>query len=140
MRVKSVNKGITKSQPAIPGAGLAKVIDAAAQAVMLNQWETTGQLEAASLSSVSQTGPVLPATLSLAAAASLFLDTLKGQSSATARTYRTGCRRLMWFVYSSGRGCPDRLEIASLSPTILEDFYLWLVAAYGRQARTTHSN
>ncbi len=133
--------GYNSENPPVPAdTGYDKEIDAAGQHALLHQWEISGQHEAQSLNTVTQAGSVLPRTLSLAAATSLFLATLKGQSSATARTYRTGCRRLMWFVYSTGRGVPDGLAITSLSPTVLEDFYLWLVGTYGRQARTTHSN
>jgi site-specific recombinase XerD len=79
----------------------------------------------------------LPQDLPLASAVSLFLATLKGQSEQTLKTYRVGCRRFMWFIFSTDRGEPTQVTVSSLSPLVLEEFYLWLVDSYGRKARAT---
>jgi site-specific recombinase XerD len=106
------------------------------QSQLLPQWE------AASHSHIKEKGlePTqtrLPQDLPLASAVSLFLATLKGQSEQTLKTYRVGCRRFMWFIFSTDRGEPTQMPISSLSPLVLEEFYLWLVDNYGRKARAT---
>lgn len=103
---------------------------------LLKRWETAGAAYLAP-EQVKPVVPQLPADLPLAAGVNLFLATLKGQSQETAKTYRVGCRRFMWFVYTTTEQAPDRLAVADLSPLVLEDFYLWLVASYGRKARAT---
>jgi hypothetical protein len=70
----------------------------------------------------------------------MFLKTLQGRSQETARSYRKGCRRFLWFLYSTQRGEPSELAITALDPLILEDFYGWQVEQYGRQARITIDN
>ncbi len=121
----------------------------------LKHWETLGEQELIVLSLKSATGDnlskttqsahnnptqaFLPENLNLAAAVNLFLTTLKGQSEQTQKTYRVGCRRFLWFIYASGRGNPATITVYSLSPFILEEYYLWLVETYGRQARATTS-
>ncbi len=103
---------------------------------LLKRWETAG---AAYLvpPAAKPAIPQLPADLPLAAGVNLFLATLKGQSQETAKTYRVGCRRFMWFIYTTTGQMPDRLAVSALSPLVLEEFYLWLVAIYGRKARST---
>lgn len=106
------------------------------QADFLKQWESAGKTFLAP----EPARPLvekLPADLPLAAGVNLFLATLQGQSQETAKTYRVGCRRFMWFIYTTTDKAPDRLAVADLSPLVLEDFYLWLVATYGRKARAT---
>lgn len=105
------------------------------QRALLNRWESaaTAYLEAERLKSANQ----LPEDLPLAAGITLFLETLKGQSQETAKTYRVGCRRFMLFIYDTTGRAADRTAVTGLSPLVLEDFYLWLVATYGRKARST---
>ena len=129
----------------------------AAAKALLAQWEATGQEQLQSVSSdhtraatttsfeASQPPPssphqyraALPQDLSLAAAVASFLATLKGQSQQTHKSYRVGCRRFMWFCWATGLGDPCVVTVTSMSPFVLEDFYLWLVEWYGREARTT---
>src|SRR3954447_6517953 len=96
---------------------------AADQPDLLKQWETAGAAYLAP-EQVKPVVPQLPADLPLAAGVNLFLATLKGQSQETAKTYRVGCRRFMWFVYTTTGQAPDGLAVADLSPLVLEDFYL----------------
>jgi site-specific recombinase XerD len=103
---------------------------------LLSRWETAG-LAYLAPEQVKPIVPQLPPDLPLAAGVSLFLGTLKGQSRETAKTYRVGCRRFMWFIYTTTGHAPDRLAVSALSPLVLEDFYLWLVGTYGRKARST---
>ena len=114
------------------------------QTLLLNSWETSGyeQLSQARLydskhRQVVNVGESLPQNLTLSAAIGIFLSTLAGQSKQTHKTYRVGCRRLMWFVYSTDRGLPHELLVSEMSPGVLEDFYLWLVDNYGKQNRAT---
>ncbi len=110
------------------------------QSSLLNEWESAGKSYFGT-GRVLQAGMAqLPADLPLAAGVQLFLDTLKGQSQETAKTYRVGCRRFMWFMYETTGQAPDQASIYELSPLVLEDFYLWLVATYGRKARATCSS
>ena len=110
------------------------------QPALLTQWETAGKTYFGAGRSLVVGMAQLPEDLPLAAGVQLFLDTLKGQSQETAKTYRVGCRRFMWFVYDTTGQAPDQATIYSLSPLVLEDFYLWLVATYGRRARATVSS
>lgn len=107
------------------------------QATLLTEWETGAKnyfgAGRALITGMNQLPPELP----LAAGVHLFLETLKGQSQETAKTYRVGCRRFMWFIFKTTGQPPDQATIYELSPLVLEDFYLWLVATYGRKARAT---
>jgi site-specific recombinase XerD len=73
----------------------------------------------------------LPQDLDVAAGTELFLATLGGKSRATARTYRTGCRRFWTFLYETGRGEPPATPVVKLPASILERYYEWLLAKYG---------
>lgn len=110
---------------------------AADQSALLTEWESAARAYFGTGRS-GQTGTgQLPEDLPLAAGVQLFLDTLRGQSQETAKTYRVGCRRFLWFVYETTGHAPDQATVYGLSPLVLEDFYLWLVATYGRKARAT---
>lgn len=114
------------------------------QLELLNSWEAAGYQQLTQLrlydpkhQQVIHVGDNLPSSLSLSAACLVFLSTLSGQSKQTHKTYRVGCRRLMWFIYSTDRGLPQELTVFEMSPSVLEDFYLWLVDSYGKQNRAT---
>ncbi len=111
---------------------------------VLNGWEREGYRQLAELKMydpahrrIIGVPEQLPPELTLNAAIILFIATLTAQSKQTSKTYRVGCRRLMWFIYSTEGGRPDQLPVVQLSPAVLEDFYLWLVETYGKQARAT---
>ena len=65
---------------------------------LLAQWEEASHAYVNS-HGLLPTQARLPQDLPLASAVSLFLSTLKGQSDQTAKTYRVGCRRFMWFIF-----------------------------------------
>jgi site-specific recombinase XerD len=106
------------------------------QSQLLTEWEEAS-LTYIKAQSLEPTQARLPQDLPLASAVGLFLATLKGQSDQTLKTYRVGCRRFMWFIFSTERGEPTQVTVSSLSPLVLEEFYLWLVDNYGRKARAT---
>jgi site-specific recombinase XerD len=64
-----------------------------------------------------------------------FLRTLSGKSPRTRTTYATGIGRVR--VYLSERGELAAWTPATLTPTSLEDLYVWLVHEYGREQRPT---
>jgi site-specific recombinase XerD len=66
-----------------------------------------------------------------------FAASLAGKSPHTARTYRTGLDRLQ--EYLAERGLPPETPTDALPADLLERCYTWLVARYGRGARTTHN-
>src|SRR5690349_11319990 len=103
------------------------------QSQLLTRWERHSQFLIKE-QGIEPAQARLPQALPLASAVSLFLVTLKGQSDQTLKTYRVGCRRFMWFIYSTERGEPAQVTVSSLSPLVLEEFYLWLVDNYGRKA------
>ena len=107
------------------------------QSALLTEWETGAKSYFGKGRSLITGTSQLPPELPLAAGVYLFLETLKGQSQETAKTYRVGCRRFMWFIFETAGQIPDQATIYELSPLVLEDFYLWLVATYGRKARAT---
>lgn len=104
------------------------------EAALKDSWEAAGKTQAERLDPVQ---PGLPAEISLACGINLFLGSLKGQSMQTYKTYRVGCRLLMFFVYESGRGNPAQVPVAQLPPLVLEDYYLWLVERYSRAKKMT---
>jgi site-specific recombinase XerD len=64
-----------------------------------------------------------------------FLASLSGKSPKTYSTYQTGLARFRNFL--SSRGQLEGWSAASLSPTLLEEFYGWLVRQHGRERRPT---
>ena len=72
----------------------------------------------------------------LAEALAAFAATLAGKSPHTARTYATGLDRLQ--EYLSARGVAADTPTALLPGDLLEGYYTWLVARFGRGARSTH--
>jgi integrase/recombinase XerC len=64
-----------------------------------------------------------------------YLNTLGGKSPRTYTTYRTGLRRFR--SYLEARGPLERWTPAKIGPTLLEEFYAWLVRQHGRERRAT---
>ena len=64
-----------------------------------------------------------------------FLDSLSGKSPKTYTTYQTGLARFREFV--AGRGQLEAWQPSSLGPSVLEDFYGWLVRRHSRERRAT---
>jgi site-specific recombinase XerD len=64
-----------------------------------------------------------------------FLNTLGGKSPRTFSTYQTGLRHFREFVEQ--RGAIEEWRPERVSPTLLEEFYTWLVRRYGRERRAT---
>lgn len=64
-----------------------------------------------------------------------FLASLGGKSPKTHATYRTGLLRFRAFLES--RGELEGWSPAALGPTLLEEFYAWLVRRHGREHRAT---
>src|SRR5438477_6160062 len=67
--------------------------------------------------------------------AAQFLDSLGGKSPKTYTTYQTGLARFREFL--EARGQLAAWQPASLGPTVLEDFYGWLVRRHSRERRAT---
>jgi len=61
-----------------------------------------------------------------------FLRALAGRSERTAATYATALGRLDEFLIARGLD-PAALAVEALPANLLEEFYLWLVRAYGRE-------
>jgi site-specific recombinase XerD len=64
-----------------------------------------------------------------------FLNTLGGKSPRTYSTYRTGLNRFR--AYLEDRGALETWAPEAIRPTLLEEFYAWLVRQYGRERRAT---
>jgi site-specific recombinase XerD len=64
-----------------------------------------------------------------------FLDSLGGKSPRTYATYQTGLVTFRTFLES--RGQLADWQPGSVKPTLLEDFYTWLVRQHGRERRAT---
>lgn len=64
-----------------------------------------------------------------------FLATLGGKSPRTHDTYRTGLRHFREYV--AQRGSLEAWAPSHVRPTLLEEFYAWLVRKYGRERRAT---
>ena len=64
-----------------------------------------------------------------------FLASLGGKSPKTYATYQTRSRALRAFLES--RGQLEGWRPDSLGPTLLEEFYAWLVRRHGRERRAT---
>jgi len=64
-----------------------------------------------------------------------FLASLGGKSPKTYATYQTGLVRFRAFLEK--RGQLEHWQPESLGPTLLEEFYAWLVRQYGRERRAT---
>ncbi|GAC1329240.1 MAG: site-specific tyrosine recombinase XerD [Chloroflexota bacterium] len=64
-----------------------------------------------------------------------FLDSLGGKSPRTYTTYATGLGRYRAFLEE--RKQLEAWEPARLTPTVLEEFYGWLVRQHGREHRST---
>jgi site-specific recombinase XerD len=64
-----------------------------------------------------------------------FLASLGGKSPKTYATYQTGLVRFRAFLES--RGQLEGWRPDSLGPTLLEEFYAWLVRRHGRERRAT---
>ncbi len=71
------------------------------------------------------------------AALAAFLGSLAGKSPHTARTYATALDRFR--DYLAERQLAPTLPTAALPADLLEGYYTWLVARYGRTARATHT-
>jgi site-specific recombinase XerD len=67
--------------------------------------------------------------------AAQFLDSLGGKSPKTYTTYQTGLARFREFL--DARGQLAAWQPALLGPTVLEDFYGWLVRRHSRERRAT---
>jgi site-specific recombinase XerD len=104
------------------------------ESALKDSWEAEGKAQASRLDAAQAT---LPDNLSVACGVSLFLQTLKGQSVQTHKTYRVGCRVFLFFLHETDRGNPAQLPVVSLPPLILEDYYLWLVERYSRAKKMT---
>ncbi len=107
-----------------------------AETILKDRWEAAGQAQAVNL---DPSQDQLPAGVSIAAGMGLFLQTLKGQSAQTHKTYRVGCRVFLYFLYETGRGDPAQLTVTGLPPLILEEYYLWLVERFSREKKMTVS-
>ncbi len=86
---------------------------------------------------MSETKRIEAAAPSLGEAIAAFKDTLSGKSPRTLSTYATGLRRLADYVTAVLKLKPDEVPISELPPSLLEDFYNWLVLEHGREARMT---
>jgi site-specific recombinase XerD len=64
-----------------------------------------------------------------------FLDSLGGKSPRTYATYQTGLARFRLFLVA--RGKLESWGPETLGPTLLEEFYGWLIREYGRERRPT---
>jgi site-specific recombinase XerD len=64
-----------------------------------------------------------------------FLATLGGKSPRTHSTYQTGLGHFREFLCTGGP--VEEWRPTTLGPTILEEFYAWLVRQHGRQRRAT---
>jgi site-specific recombinase XerD len=64
-----------------------------------------------------------------------FLRSLGGKSPRTYTTYQTGLTRFRAYLDQSGQLTEWQPE--ALGPTVLEDFYTWLVRQHGRERRST---
>jgi site-specific recombinase XerD len=64
-----------------------------------------------------------------------FLASLGGKSPKTYTTYQTGLTRFEEFLKASGQ--LDDWHPTRLGPTVLEEFYGWLVRQHGRERRAT---
>jgi site-specific recombinase XerD len=66
---------------------------------------------------------------------SQFLNSLGGKSPRTFTTYQTGLHQFRAFLHS--RGQLERWQPSQVEPTLLEEFYGWLVRQRGRERRAT---
>jgi site-specific recombinase XerD len=66
---------------------------------------------------------------------SQFLDSLGGKSPRTFTTYQTGLRQFRHFLHA--RGQLERWQPSNVAPSLLEEFYGWLVRQRGRERRAT---
>ena len=66
---------------------------------------------------------------------SQFLNSLGGKSPRTFTTYQTGLHQFRDFLHS--RGQLARWQPSQVEPTLLEEFYGWLVRQRGRERRAT---
>jgi site-specific recombinase XerD len=66
-----------------------------------------------------------------------FLDSLAGKSPRTYSTYQTGLGHVR--AYLEARGQLEAWSPDQVGPTLLEDFYAWLVRSHGRERRPTIS-
>ena len=64
-----------------------------------------------------------------------FLDSLAGKSPKTYATYQTGLGRFREFLVA--RGQLEAWQPGSLGPSVLEDFYGWLIRRHSRERRAT---
>lgn len=81
------------------------------------------------------TGPDAGRAVTFDALAAQFLDSLGGKSPRTFTTYQTGLARFREFL--EARGQLASWQPASLGPSVLEDFYGWLVRRHSRERRAT---
>jgi len=75
--------------------------------------------------------------LTVDAALTMFAASLTGKSPHTQRTYQTALDRFC--EYLAERTLAPDLPTAALPADLLERYYTWLVARYGRTARATHT-
>src|SRR5258708_29983054 len=66
---------------------------------------------------------------------SQFLNSLGGKSPRTFTTYQTGLHQFRDFLHA--RGQLERWQPTQIGPTLLEEFYGWLVRQRGRERRAT---
>jgi site-specific recombinase XerD len=78
---------------------------------------------------------VEPGPATFDALAEAFVGSLAGKSPRTCSTYRTGLARFRAYLQASGR--LDAWQPAGLGPSLLEEFYTWLVRQHGRDHRAT---
>ena len=83
-------------------------------------------------------GPAQPdqTGLLISQAISEFVAASKGKSPQTVITYTSALNKFNQFLTSTGH-LPDKTSVQSLPSYILEDFYLWMVDQFGREARAT---
>ncbi|MCC7367030.1 MAG: tyrosine-type recombinase/integrase [Chloroflexi bacterium] len=81
-------------------------------------------------------GAAEPPVPSLRQAEGLFLASLAGRSPRTVATYRTALGRLHEFLEGRGETI-ETLRVVDFGGDLLEQLYLWLARAYGRDDRFT---
>jgi site-specific recombinase XerD len=80
--------------------------------------------------------PAQSKTLTVSQAGLEFLKSAKGKSPQTVTTYASALHKFEQFLATAAFP-PAQTNIETLPGHILEDFYLWLVDQFGRQARST---
>lgn len=74
-------------------------------------------------------------TAAVTAQMSEFIQSLAGKSPETVATYQKSLRRFSEFL--ADRCIPEQTPTSELPADVLEQFYVWLVDVFGREARST---